>query len=127
MIAVPTLFLVFVLNKLTPFCSTLGLETLFQAALRLPRHSPRTTPGPAQMLTHSGRVSGGEKVKNDIYGSRELTRPQALSVCVCLQAVCSEFHPRPRPGTPALRVLHSAGVFCPFGATPLKGHRCQLF
>ena len=80
MTAVPTLFLVFVLNKLTPFCSTLGLETLFQAALRLPRHSPHTTPGPAQMLTHTGRVSGGEKVKNDIYGSRELTRPQALSV-----------------------------------------------
>ena len=35
---VPTLSLLFVLNKLTPFCNTLCLEILFQPVLRMPQH-----------------------------------------------------------------------------------------
>ena len=41
-LAVPTLSLLFVLNKLTPLCNTLCLEILLQPALRL---SPQVTPG----------------------------------------------------------------------------------
>ena len=36
-LTVPTLSLLFVLNKLTPFCNTLCLEILFQTVLRLPQ------------------------------------------------------------------------------------------
>ena len=36
-LAVPTLSLLFVLNKLTLFCSTLYLEILFQPMLGLPQ------------------------------------------------------------------------------------------
>ena len=32
--------LLFVLNKLTPFCNILCLEILFQLTLRLPQHQP---------------------------------------------------------------------------------------
>ena len=36
-LTVPTLSLLFVLNKLTPFCNTLCLEILFQPLLGLPQ------------------------------------------------------------------------------------------
>ena len=39
-LAVPTLSLLFVLNRLTPFCNTLCLEILFQPALGLPQQPP---------------------------------------------------------------------------------------
>lgn len=44
--------------------------TAHQAAPGHKQPRLRPTPGPAQMLPHTGHVSGG-KVKRDTYGSRE--------------------------------------------------------
>ena len=48
-LVVPTLSVLFVLNKLTPFCNTLCLEILFHPALGLPQQEWRSS-GPCTLL-----------------------------------------------------------------------------